>query len=214
MSFFVNAFAKMAACSLIAQTDGALSALTDHRDIIPFHALDGPQKHNHAVQGIMQIGQNTHALVLGMQFLILIVWISHISHLRPLIIRCRRSQRFYQCSWHMLRSSRRSSLLVTPIVQSFLAQYTIKLVDAETAKIMDEVLCHKRLIRILSLAQQVLAHIGNRLFAQLRPMAQALRMALERWRTAVQQYSRESSRPAGVRRRSRSSSVGSLRSII
>src|SRR5579883_1400048 len=53
---------------------------------------------------------------------------------------------------------------------------------------MNKVLCHKNLIRIQRLAQQMLAHVRDRLFAQLWAVAQSPAMALELWHAASQQH--------------------------
>ena len=53
---------------------------------------------------------------------------------------------------------------------------------------MDKVLRHKYLIRVHCLAQQVLAHVGDGLFAQVRAVTQPQGAALELWCTALQQH--------------------------
>src|SRR2546426_911491 len=61
----------------------------------------------------------------------------------------------------MLRASRWPSLIVTPVMQTLLAQYPCELIRTQAAQIVNKILRHKYFVGVHGLAQQVFIHIAN-----------------------------------------------------
>src|SRR5436189_5829789 len=98
----------------------------------------------------------------------------------------------------MLRASRWPSLIVTPVMQTLLAQYPCELIRTQAAQIVNKILRHKDFFWVHGLAQQVFIHVGDSLFTQFRTLPQAMRPSLELWSAAFQQYSAKPTRAIHV----------------
>src|SRR5215813_10353457 len=87
----------------------------------------------------------------------------------------------------MMPSARRLALRVASITQALLAQHAIKLIGAEAAQVVHEVLRHEDLVWVARLDQHLLGHCRDGVFAQLWPVPQTIRASLKLWHTAVHQ---------------------------